>query len=132
MLLETFDRTHREKYDFFYLPIDFKNKCNMGYAFINFTHAVYIVDFFLQFDSKKWEVFNSDKICKITYGRIQGKAALENNFANMNVNNFLQADANGKGSVKVRPLILELELPKYEELEAYRNLMKEKLRFIEE
>ena len=87
MLLETFDRKQKDQYDFFYLPIDFKNKCNMGYAFINFVHSIYIVDFFLQFDSKKWECFNSDKICKITYGRIQGKAALENNFANMNVSN---------------------------------------------
>ena len=60
-------------YDFFYLPIDFKNKCNMGYAFINFVHAIFIVDFFMQLDSQKWPTFNSDKICKIRYGRIQGK-----------------------------------------------------------
>lgn len=57
----------------------------MGYAFINFVHSIYVIDFFINFDSKKWECFNSEKICQIRYGRIQGKHALESNFANMNV-----------------------------------------------
>jgi len=42
----------------------------MGYAFINFIDSIFIVDFYKRFDNKRWECFNSDKICKITYGRM--------------------------------------------------------------
>jgi len=82
MLLASVDETLRGKYDFFYLPIDFKNKCNVGYGFINMMTPKDIIPVFERFHNKKWERFNSEKVCCITYARIQGKAALVNHFQN--------------------------------------------------
>jgi hypothetical protein len=114
MLLQAIDRHFANQYDFFYLPIDFKNRCNMGYAFINFVDSVYICDFFSTFNDQKWEKFNSDKICKISYGRIQGKKALENNFSNMST---------VERGMKVRPLILDIQGPTQEEVMAMRSAL---------
>jgi len=68
--------------DFFYLPIDFKNRCNRGYAFINFVNFSDILAFHQLYYGKHWRTFNSDKICDITYARIQGKAAMLKRFEN--------------------------------------------------
>ena len=68
--------------DFFYLPIDFKNRCNRGYAFINFINFQDILAFHRRYYGKQWRTFNSDKICDITYARIQGKAAMLKRFEN--------------------------------------------------
>ena len=68
--------------DFFYLPIDFKNRCNRGYAFINFVDFKDILMFHRRYFGKHWRTFNSDKICDITYARIQGKAAMLKRFEN--------------------------------------------------
>lgn len=92
MLIDMIDETHYGAYDFVYLRMDFKNKCNVGYAFINFIdpklscagyHTLTfrkIVGFAKRILGKKWPRFNSDKVCHLSYARIQGKEALIDKF----------------------------------------------------
>jgi len=81
-VLEEINEHFQGLYDFFYLPIDFKNKCNVGYAFINFIDFRSIVPFFCKFNGRRWNNFNSEKVCAITYARIQGKASMISRFQN--------------------------------------------------
>ncbi|KAG4116895.1 hypothetical protein ERO13_D12G195900v2 [Gossypium hirsutum] len=87
MLLAAIDEHCRGTYDFIYLPIDFKNKCNVGYAFINMIDPQQIIPFHKAFDGKKWEKFNSEKVATLAYARIQGKAALIAHFQNSSLMN---------------------------------------------
>ncbi|XP_058095244.1 protein MEI2-like 2 isoform X2 [Magnolia sinica] len=87
MLLAAIDEHHRGTYDFLYLPIDFKNKCNVGYAFINMISPSHIIPFYEAFNGKKWEKFNSEKVASLAYARIQGKAALVTHFQNSSLMN---------------------------------------------
>ncbi|KAK7387032.1 hypothetical protein VNO78_27501 [Psophocarpus tetragonolobus] len=87
MLLAAIDENHRGTYDFLYLPIDFKNKCNVGYAFINMVSPSHIIAFYKAFNGKKWEKFNSEKVASLAYARIQGKAALVMHFQNSSLMN---------------------------------------------
>jgi len=108
MLLEAVNENHKGTFDFFYLPIDFKNKCNVGYAFVNFIDPQSIPTFFDDFNCKKWSKFNSSKVCKITYARIQGKLSFVEHFRN---SSLMHEDP------KCRPLIFhthgpQLGLPK--------------------
>ncbi|KAK9021206.1 hypothetical protein V6N11_011206 [Hibiscus sabdariffa] len=87
MLLAAIDEHCRGTYDFIYLPIDFKNKCNVGYAFINMIDPQQIIPFHKAFDGKKWEKFNSEKVANLAYARIQGKTALIAHFQNSSLMN---------------------------------------------
>ncbi|XP_044491854.1 protein MEI2-like 2 isoform X2 [Mangifera indica] len=87
MLLAAIDENHCGTYDFLYLPIDFKNKCNVGYAFINMVSPSHIISFYEAFNGKKWEKFNSEKVASLAYARIQGKAALVTHFQNSSLMN---------------------------------------------
>lgn len=71
MLLQEIDASYRGAYDFFYLPIDFKNKCNVGYAFINFMDYRRIVPFFREFNAQRWKNFNSEKVCVCVCVRVK-------------------------------------------------------------
>ncbi|KAK2077337.1 hypothetical protein QBZ16_004971 [Prototheca wickerhamii] len=82
MLLALIEERFKGEFDFFYLPIDFKNKCNVGYAFINMARPACIPALVAELHGKRWPKFNSEKVCCITYGRIQGKAALVQHFQN--------------------------------------------------
>ena len=85
MLLDEFNQFHIGTYDFFYLPIDFKNRCNVGYCFINFIDVQSIPDFVVHFQGQKWKNFNSEKVCALSFARIQGKAAMISRFQNSSV-----------------------------------------------
>ncbi|CBI33084.3 unnamed protein product, partial [Vitis vinifera] len=61
---------HCRTYDFIYLPIDFKNKCNVGYAFVNMIGPLHIVPLHQAFNGKKWEKFNSEKVASLAYAQI--------------------------------------------------------------
>ncbi|KAI5331460.1 PREDICTED: MEI2 [Prunus dulcis] len=87
MLLAAIDENHKGTFDFLYLPIDFKNKCNVGYAFINMLSPSHIIPFYEAFNGKKWEKFNSEKVASLAYARIQGKAALVAHFQNSSLMN---------------------------------------------
>ncbi|KAL5552728.1 hypothetical protein UlMin_040129 [Ulmus minor] len=69
-------------YDFVYLPIDFNNKCNVGYGFVNMTSPQATWRLYKAFHLQHWEVFNSRKICEVTYARVQGLEALKEHFKN--------------------------------------------------
>ena len=68
-------------YDFLYLPIDFKNNCNLGYAFVNMRSPADVLLLHENMQLCKWELsVRSSKICKLKWGRVQGKKALLGHF----------------------------------------------------
>ncbi|EPS63198.1 hypothetical protein M569_11591 [Genlisea aurea] len=77
------------EYDFFYLPMDFRQKDNLGYAFINFTTPAAAKRFKTLLQNFRWETadtgaIRSKKVCEITWARIQGKERLVKRFQGSN------------------------------------------------
>lgn len=62
--------------DYIYLPLDVRSLCPLGYAFVNFVHPRHVADFYRVWNGRGWPGFNTDKICSLSYGRIQGRSNL--------------------------------------------------------
>ena len=101
--LEEINVFFKYTYDIFYLPIDYVNKCNLGFAFINFVEPFHIILFYELYRGKKWKKFNSDKICELLYAKFQGKKEL---IAHFEKGKVLSMDSEEK-----RPLILPTPNP---------------------
>lgn len=64
------------KFDFLYLPIDFRSKAGLGYAFVNLVEPSFVPSFWKAFDGyTKW-VLPSSKVCQVSWsGPHQGQKA---------------------------------------------------------
>lgn len=87
MLLEEIGKVHRLRINFLYLPIDHNNSCNVGYAFANFIHTKFILEFYREFNGRRWDRYNSEKICELAYARIQGTTNLMDHYQEYNSQN---------------------------------------------
>jgi len=76
MLVQQLNYKFRGQFNFLYLPIDFKNKCNVGYAFINFRSVEAYRRFIDTFDGisvcECLPGLNSRKIVEVTPARVHG------------------------------------------------------------
>jgi hypothetical protein len=80
MLLAVLDRRFAKQYDYVYLPVDFVNHCNVGYAFINLRSAEIRQRFYRHFHNQKVKEvlpgFNSKKVlkqvCEVNKAKVQG------------------------------------------------------------
>lgn len=76
MLVKQLNQDFRGRFDFVYLPIDFKNKCNVGYGFINFRNSEACDEFVSKFNGvdvrKCLPGLNSKKVAEVTPARVQG------------------------------------------------------------
>jgi hypothetical protein len=108
MLLEEVNALGFEgQYDFFYLPIDYRNKCNVGYCFISFTTNDTARKFIAKLTGYKLPGFNSQKICEVSWARVQGLKA--------NIQHYRNSPVNSINIPEYRPLLFahgtEIQFP---------------------
>lgn len=73
-----FDRT----FDFIYMPMDLRTRCNMGYCFVNFVDEFFAREFYRVFEGMGLASFNSYKVLSIHPATTRGLYANMSSFQN--------------------------------------------------
>ena len=60
------------KYNCLYMPYDYENEGNRGYAFLNLTDPYHMLLFYEFFYNKRWIFYESKKVCELNYANFQG------------------------------------------------------------
>jgi hypothetical protein len=109
---------YRAFIDFFYLPTDFRNNCNLGFAFLNFTSGAAAAQFKAEYEGKKLPRFEcSQKECVVETSRVQGFSSNVDKFRNSSVMGVLDEEARPmvfRDGVRVAfptPTVAELPAP---------------------
>jgi hypothetical protein len=71
-VLENELQQFKGKYNCLYMPFDYENGGNKGYAFLNLTSPYHVLLFYEVFYNKCWMYFESKKICDLNYAVFQG------------------------------------------------------------
>ena len=102
-MLKLINRQFQGKYNYFYLPMDLKTHQSVGFAFINMTHPLFILDFFLEFNCFRWceampECY-SKKHSLIFYANMQGLYEIKKGLGDKNIMK--------KNDKSIKPILLE-------------------------
>ena len=103
MLLKELEQ-FENKFDCLYMPYDFENIGNKGYAFINFINPLHILLFYEKFQGKSWSKFESKKICELNFANFQGIAEIKkhaNNYKRINKPSFFINTSNSNINIEI-------------------------------
>lgn len=76
-LLEVLDSFVKNQYDFFYMPVDFKTNCNLGFGYVSMINTQSVVSLYNALNHKRWPNTPSTKICEVNYARMQGRSDMQ-------------------------------------------------------
>ena len=116
------------KFDCLYIPYDYENGGNKGYAFLNLINPYHVLLFYEVFQGKCWSFFDSKKMCELNFANFQGIHEIKKHAKNYKglkqptFYNNVNYDSNNK-NIEVPRKYLKLILDKNPNLKYYENKM---------
>ena len=114
------------KFDCLYMPFDYENGGNKGYAFLNLVNPYHVLLFYEVFQGKCWSFFESKKICELNFANFQGINEIKKhakNYKGTKKPTFYINTNISNSSIEIPKKYLYLILEKNPNLNYYENKM---------